>query len=207
MRAKGKIVSWNENKGYGFISPLTGGKQVFLHVTALGNRGRIPEIGQVVTYSISADNQGRPCAANATLAGDRIQETKTKNKGAVSILLGIIFIGIVGVSVLSGKLPFIILVLYVAISLLTFLAYALDKSAAKRGAWRTQESTLHLFSLAGGWPGALLAQEMLRHKSKKESFRFVFWVTVLLNLGVFVWLFTATGAELLNSFLNSVKWS
>lgn len=206
MRTKGKIVSWNESKGYGFILPLTGGKQVFLHITALSNRGRIPEIGQVVTYSISADKQGRPCAANATLAGDRIQENKTKKTGAISILLGIIFIGIVGLSVLSGKLPFIILVLYIALSLLTFLAYALDKSAAKRGAWRTQESTLHLFALAGGWPGALIAQQKLRHKSKKESFRFVFWVTVLLNVGVFVWLFTTTGAELLDSLLNSVKW-
>jgi len=206
MRTKGKIVSWNEDKGYGFISPLTGGKQVFLHITALGNRGRIPEIGQVVTYNISADKQGRPCAANATLAGDRIQENKSNNKASVSILLGIIFIGIVGMSVLSGKLPFIILVLYIAFSLLTFLAYALDKSAAKLGAWRTQESTLHLFSLAGGWPGALIAQQKLRHKSKKQTFRLVFWVTVLLNVGVFVWLFTATGAELLNSFLNSLKW-
>jgi uncharacterized membrane protein YsdA (DUF1294 family)/cold shock CspA family protein len=206
MRTKGKIVSWNEGKGYGFISPLTGGKQVFLHITALSNRGRIPEIGQVVTYSISKDKQGRPCAAKATLAGDRIQENKKKNTGTVSILLGIIFIGIVGLSVLSGKLPFIVLVLYVALSFLTFLAYALDKSAAKSGAWRTQESTLHLFSLAGGWPGALIAQQKLRHKSKKESFRFAFWVTVLLNVGGFVWLFTATGEQFLNSLLNGVKW-
>ncbi|MCB1824756.1 MAG: cold shock and DUF1294 domain-containing protein [Candidatus Competibacteraceae bacterium] len=206
MRIKGKVVSWNEGKGYGFIVPLTGGKQVFLHITALSNRGRIPEIGQVVTYSISADKQGRPCAANATLAGDRIQENKKKNTGTFSILLGIIFIGIVGLSVLSGKLPFILLLFYVGLSLLTFSAYALDKSAAKSGAWRTSESTLHLFSLAGGWPGALIAQQTLRHKSKKESFRFVFWVTVLLNVGGLVWLFTATGAQFLNSLLNSVKW-
>ncbi len=204
MRAKGKIVSWNEDKGYGFISPLTGGKQVFLHITALGNRDRIPKIGQVVTYSISADNQGRPCASDARLAGNKIQENK--NKRSASILLGILFLGIVGVSVVSGNLPFIILVLYVALSLLTFLAYALDKSAAKRGAWRTPESTLHLFSLAGGWPGALIAQQKLRHKSKKESFRFVFWMTVLLNVSVFMLLFTTTGAELLSSFLNSMKW-
>jgi uncharacterized membrane protein YsdA (DUF1294 family)/cold shock CspA family protein len=206
MRAKGKIISWNEGKGYGFILPLAGGEQVFLHITALNNRGRSPEIGQVVTYSISADKQGRPCAANATLAGDKIQENRKKGTGTFSILLGIIFIGIVGLSVLSGKLPFIILSLYVGLSIITYLAYALDKSAAKRGAWRTQESTLHLISLAGGWPGALIAQQKLRHKSKKESFRFVFWVTVLLNVSGFVWLFTATGTDLLNSFLNSVKW-
>ncbi len=94
MRAKGKIVSWNEAKGYGFILPLAGGKQVFLHITALSNRGRSPEIGQVVTYEISSDKQGRPCAANATLVGDRIQEDKKKSTGTISILLGMIFIGI-----------------------------------------------------------------------------------------------------------------
>ena len=77
--------------------------------------------------------------------------------------------------------------------------YAVDKSAARKGAWRTQESTLHLLSLAGGWPGALVAQQKLRHKSRKQSFRFVFWVTVLLNCGAFVWLFTPTGASALQS--------
>jgi len=203
MRTKGKIISWNEGKGYGFISPLAGGKQVFLHITALSNRGRIPEVGQIVTFSISTDKQGRTCAANAKLAGDKIQKKK-KSTGIPSRLLGIIFIGIVGLSVLVGKLPFIILALYAGFSILTYFAYALDKSAAKRGAWRTNESTLHLFSLVGGWPGALIAQEKLRHKSKKEAFRFVFWVTVLLNVGGFMWLFTSAGTELLNSLLNYV---
>ncbi len=206
MRTKGKIISWNEGKGYGFILPLADGKQVFLHITALSNRGRSPEIGQIVTYSISTDKQGRACAANATLAGDRIQENKKKSNGMLPILLGTTFLGIVGLSVLSGKLPFIILALYAGLSTLTYFAYALDKSAAKRGAWRTQESTLHLFSLVGGWPGALIAQQKLRHKSKKESFRFVFWVTVLLNVGGFLWLFTSTRTELMNSFINNVKW-
>jgi len=82
--------------------------------------------------------------------------------------------------------------------------YALDKSAAKKGAWRTQESTLHLLSLAGGWPGALIAQQKLRHKSKKQSFRFVFWVTVIMNCSAFFWLFTPTGAATLGLFFSSI---
>jgi uncharacterized membrane protein YsdA (DUF1294 family) len=80
--------------------------------------------------------------------------------------------------------------------------YALDKSAAKNGAWRTQESTLHLLSLAGGWPGALIAQQKLRHKSKKQTFRAVFWVTVLLNCGAFAWLFTPNGSATIQSFIS-----
>ncbi len=77
---------------------------------------------------------------------------------------------------------------YVLISLLTFVLYAQDKAAAQTGTWRTPESTLHLLSLLGGWPGALIAQQILRHKSKKQSFRRVFWVTVVLNLAALVWM-------------------
>lgn len=206
MRTKGKITSWNEDKGYGFVVPLTGGKQVFIHMTAFSNRDRRPELGQVVTYSVSTDKQGRPCAANATLAGDRLREQKKKSNGTTTIAIAAIFIAIVGAAVLVEKLPLIVFVLYLALSILTYWAYALDKTAAKKGAWRTQESTLHLFALAGGWPGALLAQQRLRHKSKKESFRFVFWVTVLINLGAALWLLSSTGSKVLNALLQSVQW-
>lgn len=206
MRTKGILTSWNDEKGYGFISPLSEGKQVFVHIKAFKNRSRRPELGQLVTYNISSDQQGRPCAENATLAGDKLREKDKRITGAAFIAIAIIFVGIVGVAVLAGQLPAIILVFYLALSLITFGAYALDKSAAQKGAWRTQESTLHLFSLAGGWPGALIAQQKLRHKSKKKSFRFVFWVTVVLNLSGFFWLFSAKGSETLNFLLQNMQW-
>jgi uncharacterized membrane protein YsdA (DUF1294 family) len=47
------------------------------------------------------------------------------------------------------------------------------------GAIKTPESNLHLLALAGGWPGALFAQQFLRHKSAKAEFRGTFWVTVV----------------------------
>lgn len=75
---------------------------------------------------------------------------------------------------------------YLVVSVATFTAYARDKSAARRCTWRTSERTLHLLALAGGWPGALLAQQWLRHKSSKTEFRAVFWVTVVLNVGAFM---------------------
>lgn len=76
----------------------------------------------------------------------------------------------------------LVVLVYLVASLITFMVYALDKSAAKRGARRTPESTLHLLSLVGGWPGAVLAQGLFRHKTLKRSFRFVFWITVAVNL-------------------------
>ena len=71
---------------------------------------------------------------------------------------------------------------YLVMSLVTFAVYAADKRAAKRGAWRTPESTLHTLELLCGWPGACLAQRLLRHKSVKTSFRIVFFLMVVLNL-------------------------
>lgn len=78
-------------------------------------------------------------------------------------------------------------------SLLTFVVYAWDKAAAQAQRWRTAESTLHLMALAGGWPGALLAQQWLRHKSAKREFRVVFWATVVLNVAGLVLLCSAFG--------------
>lgn len=73
---------------------------------------------------------------------------------------------------------------YCCISLATFVAYAIDKTAARRHQARIAERCLHLLSLAGGWPGALAAQALLRHKSRKQPFRTVFWLTVVANCGL-----------------------
>jgi len=82
---------------------------------------------------------------------------------------------------------------YAALSLMTFAVYAVDKSAARNAGDRVSEATLHYLSLAGGWPGAILAQQLLRHKSKKAGFRRLFLVTVVLNCGLLVWLHTPMG--------------
>ena len=77
---------------------------------------------------------------------------------------------------------------------MTFIAYAIDKSAARQDKWRIPEAHLHLLAVIGGWPGALIAQHVLRHKTRKPSFRFFFWITVFLNLGIFFWAKTPNGA-------------
>ncbi|XAH22252.1 DUF1294 domain-containing protein [Xylophilus sp. GW821-FHT01B05] len=80
---------------------------------------------------------------------------------------------------------------------MTFVAYAFDKSAAVAGKWRTPERTLLLLGLVGGWPGGLLAQQLLRHKSSKASFRAAFWGTVVINVAGFVLLHSPAAADLL----------
>lgn len=75
-----------------------------------------------------------------------------------------------------------IFVFYLILSVVTFIIYAFDKSAAEQHRWRIQEKTLHLLSLLGGWPGAWIAQRMLRHKTQKLPFQIVYWATVGFNL-------------------------
>ncbi|RXZ43188.1 DUF1294 domain-containing protein [Agromyces binzhouensis] len=71
---------------------------------------------------------------------------------------------------------------FAAASLVAFAAYGIDKAAARRGGSRMPEQTLHLIDVAGGWPGALVAQQLFRHKTRKRTFRRAFWLTVVLNL-------------------------
>ena len=67
------------------------------------------------------------------------------------------------------------------LSIITFATYWFDKRQAVKEKWRVRENTLHLLAVLGGWPGALIAQQQLRHKSVKSSFRRIFWLTVVVN--------------------------
>ena len=118
-----------------------------------------------------------------------------------SISLSLIFLAALGLLTLFGKLPTIVLVVYLVLSLITFYMYWKDKNAARKNEQRTPENTLHLFALFGGWPGALIGQQKLRHKTQKVSFRVVLWLTVLGNLAMLTGLLYALGSL---SFLENL---
>jgi len=73
------------------------------------------------------------------------------------------------------------LVAYAVVSVLAFLLYWRDKRQAQTNGRRTPENILHAVELAGGWPGALIAQQVLRHKTRKVSYQVLFWAIVLLH--------------------------
>ena len=113
----------------------------------------------------------------------------------------LLFFPFLGLSFYSGYTPLLVSVLFVFVSVITFAFYYKDKSAAISGSWRTPESTLHIMSLLCGWPGAIVAQQTLRHKTQKKSFRFVFWMTVFLNMASVIWLHTQEGSKILHSYI------
>jgi uncharacterized membrane protein YsdA (DUF1294 family) len=81
----------------------------------------------------------------------------------------------------TGRFTWFVLPAALGLNLMTFYTYWQDKHAARQGAWRIKEDTLHLLGLAGGWPGAWFAHQILRHKSSKQAFRAVYWATAILN--------------------------
>lgn len=187
MRIKGKISQWDDAKGFGFIQPMLKGERIFVHIKALQNRTRRPVLGEVVTYSLGKDEQGRLQAQDVTFAGEkyRIRTAKTASKAPLLLVLG--FAGVLLLALFFGKLPLYVLAAYALLSVLTFIAYWLDKRKAQARRWRTPESTLQLLALLGGWPGALLAQAYLRHKSQKRPFLVMFWFAVVVNLIALSW--------------------
>ncbi|MEM7811423.1 MAG: DUF1294 domain-containing protein [Planctomycetota bacterium] len=90
------------------------------------------------------------------------------------------------------SLPNLYLAVVAVLSVVTFAAYGWDKRRARVGGRRVPEKTLHLLALTGGWPGALLGQQLFRHKTQKMSFQLVFWLTTVTHVAaataVLLWL-------------------
>ncbi|MDR1026453.1 MAG: DUF1294 domain-containing protein [Lactobacillus sp.] len=81
---------------------------------------------------------------------------------------------------------FLLLIVFhlVFINITTFIAYWLDKRAAKKGAWRISEKRLHQLELMGGILGAFLGQVILRHKSNKKEYKSVFVLIIILQASI-----------------------
>lgn len=206
MRFQGRITQWKDDQGFGFITPNGGGERLFLHVRAFSRGQPRPAGDEIVTYELARDDKGRPRAAAVQFVRPAGQKKSPAAPGSQRwpLVLAALFLAMLAVAALAGKLPAILPVVYGGLSVVAFLAYALDKSAARNGGWRTPEKTLHLLALAGGWPGALVAQQQLRHKSSKPSFLAVFWATVVVNCGTLVYLLTPAGNQVLRQMLASL---
>ena len=92
------------------------------------------------------------------------------------------------VAALLGSLPVFVALGYVLMAPVSFALYWHDKVSAMRSRQRTPEATLHLADLLGGWPGGLIAQQVLRHKTAKTSYQVAYWLTVIANLSAVAFL-------------------
>ena len=187
----GTISNWNDDKGFGFIVSASGGKAIFTHIKDYSKNHHKPFKGLEVQYVITNDTKGRMCAVKVVpVKGHRKSNTQVKQKYSSMILL-LSFTSLMIFLFNTDLIPLSLIALYITMSILTFIIYAKDKSAARSDSWRTPESTLHTLSLFGGWPGATIAQSFLRHKSNKTSFKVTHWITVIANCGGLYWLIMA----------------
>lgn len=205
---RGVLTQWEDAKGYGFVTPEGAGPtgRVFIHIKAFGLRPRRPFVGERLSFRVGRDAQGKsraievkslePRPAAAPPASPAAKARRTPDASRVLLLVPLFALLVLAVQLVWG-LPHGLWGFYSAMSMASFIVYWLDKRAAQQGGWRVPEKTLHLLALACGWPGALLAQQLLRHKSAKPEFLRVYWLMVALNLSVFVLVFTPLGTRLL----------
>lgn len=183
-RLDGILTQWNDDRGFGFITPAGGRPQIFVHISAFTRDSLRPEPGDILSFEMGSGNDGRPKAFR--VQGPR-GAPKPRAQSPVAGYLAIAgFLALAGVIASEWPLPLWVAALYLGLSVMCFVAYAIDKSAARRGRWRVPESTLLSIGLAGGWPGGIVAQYALRHKTRKPSFLGQFWVTVVLNVAALV---------------------
>ena len=174
---------WKDEKGFGFITPDGGGRDVFLHISAVRNAPRRPVTGDAVEFVIAAGEDGRVRAADVRIAG-AMAGAKTN---LVPYWLAAFCLGVSTLLMVRTGLP--IVLAYPVMGAVTYAVYAHDKMQAQTGASRIPENTLHLLELFGGWMGGYLAQERLRHKTAKDSYQSAFWGIVCLHsVGWAVWL-------------------
>ncbi|MDG2122542.1 MAG: DUF1294 domain-containing protein [Verrucomicrobiales bacterium] len=184
-REKGRIVVWDEGRGYGWLR--WGQEKVFFHIKEFGRGDVRLAVGDEVEFERGVDMKGRACAKALRSCGLRPDrknsrpKRRSKKAGVGSLMELVILLVLPGLGM--RKLPWewwIGVGVMVAMSGIAFWMYAHDKRRAEEKGWWLAESSLHLVGVLGGWPGAFWAQWCLRHKSSKRSFQFVFWCVVFL---------------------------
>ncbi|MGP1667694.1 MAG: DUF1294 domain-containing protein [Rhodanobacter sp.] len=201
MRFAGRITDWNDEKGFGFVVPNGGGSRAFVHINQFPRGARRPVIGDRVSYLTVLDERGRTNARQIRHAGQKMEVARVRARTPRAVL-GVVALAI-GVTVFAaGVLPTALFAAYVGMSGLSYLMYGWDKASAKNGRQRTPENQLHLADLLGGWPGALIAQQQFHHKTVKQPFQTIFWITVMLNIAICVWLVRSGLAAELTQLFN-----
>lgn len=224
MEQNGVLRSWNDDKGFGFIR--ADDSDYFVHISSVRGADR-PQQGETVFFVGGKDDKGRlraqhmrsaelsidrpatrrkpQIASTANTPAHRQQSHSTVNlQRTLSLLIAISLIPALGAwQAFSDNGVLWPLLIYVCMSLFSVLQYWCDKHNAQTGQWRIAEKQLHAVELFGGWPGAFLAQQLLRHKTQKASFQGVFWLIIALHQ--VYWLDQlAFSGQLLSGILNAI---
>jgi uncharacterized membrane protein YsdA (DUF1294 family)/cold shock CspA family protein len=218
MKKQGTVVRWDNEKAFGFIRCPQIPADVFFHLRDFGGPGKPVEGLNVMFEDIHVGGKGPralsveparnaivveatappppPVAAellprSQPASRTRSQWQKRREERPLWIGLGLIAFWLLLwlVGIVMGRFPWVVLTAVVLINLATFYMYWRDKDAAVNETQRVPEDWLHGLAVAGGWPGAWFAQQILRHKTSKQPFRWIYWGTVAVNtLALLAWI-------------------
>ncbi|MDQ1528690.1 MAG: hypothetical protein QOH77_480 [Actinomycetota bacterium] len=194
-RHTGTLATWTHGRGYGFIEPDRGSSQLFVHVSEFPRDGARPTVGAPLEFEVDQRTTGRIRAIRVSGIGGSSQlgssstvatgdQRDTQVVASSAVFFG--FLAVFATLEAHWSVPDWVIALYAVTSLSAYIGYYMDKRAAQARQWRVREGTLLALGLLGGWPGAMLAQQVLRHKTRKIEFRRAFWGTVALNIAALI---------------------
>ena len=198
MRFEGRVKSWNDDRGFGFIEPSQGGQEIFVHVKAFPSGTGRPVPGLPVSFEVEQSSDGKKRAKKVMFMRPAGADSRDSGRAATPwpmgslVVLTAFALTYLVVTLIWGTRLYLALA-YVVMSLACATAYWMDKTASQTGQWRISESTLLILGALGGWPGAIIAQQTLRHKTSKESFQAEFMFSIAINVLAFLALTTPLG--------------
>lgn len=213
---RGRIVKWDDSKGFGFIQSGIEGKQVFFHIKAFHYTKLRPKEGQLVSFYCNQPiSEAKQQAVRVVLSEheewlycDAPCEIGASNSNWTKMVFAVPVVAayLYWVYTLSS----IMMLFYMLVSLIAMVYYYIDKNIAKKNSAitkpekkrRVPENVLHFLGLIGGWPGGLLARMMYNHKTTKQSFVTMFWLIALSNIAITYLLLVCFTNEPMLAFLR-----
>jgi uncharacterized membrane protein YsdA (DUF1294 family)/cold shock CspA family protein len=188
---QGAIVQFDPAKGFGFVKVAGQQEDIFIHQSDVANGVRL-QTGMQVEFDVRTTSKG-PRATNVKAAGAAAPTQPARRSNANPYTLYTI-VAVAIVAVIGGALFLLfgwywLLDYLIAINIAAFALYGYDKNAAQNKRLRVPERVLHGVELFGGTPGAFIAQRVFHHKTRKVSYRIVFWLIFAIQAAAVIWWF------------------
>lgn len=188
LGVSGNIIEWHEERSFGFVQTQLLPEKIFFHISVLVAQKYAPKINESVTIYAQYNTTKKRWQATKITSPTRetlqAKQHMTEHalirpiKGKLQWAIPIVLLWLISVSYANQLLG----INYIIVSLIALGLYAWDKRCAIHQNSRIPENSLHAVALLGGWSGALIARYLFRHKTQKQPFISIFWLTVIANI-------------------------